>query len=117
MQIAPRPGAESSVDTNVAFARFFRIFGDPTRLAIIRRLLIQPHTVAELVAQTGATRSRVSNHLACLRWCQAVSTERRGRSMVYSVRDDRLRELLRLAEELTEDNLEHLSRCDRIGPP
>jgi len=31
--------------------------------------------VAELVAALGAPRSRVSNHLACLRWCRLVEAE------------------------------------------
>lgn len=104
------------MDKDVVFARFFRIFGDPTRLAIIGLLLDGPHTVTELVEKTGAHRSRVSNHLACLRWCKFVSDERRGRSVVYTVIDSRVAELFSLAERLTEQNAEHLASCQRIGP-
>jgi DNA-binding transcriptional ArsR family regulator len=100
----------------VVSARWFRVLADPTRLAILRQLLSGACSVSELVARTGLPRSRVSNHLACLRWCQFVSVERQGRSVLYAVADTRLRHLLDLADNLVADNAEHLATCHRIGP-
>jgi DNA-binding transcriptional ArsR family regulator len=100
----------------VISARWFRVLADPTRLAILRQLLTGACSVSELVARTGLPRSRVSNHLACLRWCQFVSVERQGRSVLYAVADTRLRHLLDLADNLVADNAEHLATCHRIGP-
>ena len=97
-------------------ARYFRVLGDPTRLEVIRALLEREHTVSELVELLGAPQSRISNHLACLRWCRFVDTERRGRSVVYRIADDRVVRILRLAASLAEPNCDHLASCTRIGP-
>jgi DNA-binding transcriptional ArsR family regulator len=66
----------------VVSARWFRVLSDPTRLAILKQLLTGACSVGELVTETGLPRSRVSNHLACLRWCQFVHTERQGRRVL-----------------------------------
>jgi ArsR family transcriptional regulator, cadmium/lead-responsive transcriptional repressor len=102
--------------TDAANARLFRVLGDATRLAIVRLLLTGPQTVGEVVAALGVPQSRVSNHLACLRWCQFVTTERRGRQVIYSIKDLRLRKLLDLAGRLSSENRDHLATCGRIGP-
>ncbi|HEX4705471.1 MAG TPA: metalloregulator ArsR/SmtB family transcription factor [Pseudonocardiaceae bacterium] len=108
--------ATQNTAPHVADARFFRVLGDPTRLAIIAELLAGPRTVGELVERIGGPQSRISNHLACLRWCRFVEFERVGRQIRYSITDPRLRELLDITRELVADTAEHLASCDRIGP-
>lgn len=73
------PLAASDPVPAAAGARFFRVLGDPTRLRILELLLAGPRTVAELTAAAGVRRARVSNHLACLRWCGFATADRRGR--------------------------------------
>jgi DNA-binding transcriptional ArsR family regulator len=107
---------EWEMPADAASARFFRVLGDPTRLAILHHLLIRPHGVSELIAKLGMPQSRVSNHLACLRWCRFVTADRAGRQVIYSVADPRLLQLLGLAREIASDNHEHLAACQRIGP-
>jgi len=99
-----------------AQARWFSVLADPTRLAILQHLLTGPHSVTELVNETGLPQSRISNHLACLRWCQFVDAERQGRRVVYSVPDIRLRQLFDLAGDIVAGHAEHLATCERIGP-
>lgn len=99
-----------------AAARFFRVLGDPTRLRILELLLEGPRTVSELVAALGVGQARISNHLACLRWCRFVEDERRGRRVVYRVVDERLGDLLAVARLLTVGKVAHLASCRRIGP-
>lgn len=99
-----------------ALSRYFRVLGDPTRLAIIEALVERERTVSELVEMLGAPQSRVSNHLACLRWCRFVESERRGRSIVYRVADERVARVLELTASLAEPNCDHLASCKRIGP-
>jgi DNA-binding transcriptional ArsR family regulator len=99
-----------------ANARFFRVLGDATRLAIITHLLTRPHTVSELVVKLGAPQSRVSNHLACLRWCGFVTTERHGQKVIYTIADPRLGSVLALGDEFTDGHQARLSACRRIGP-
>ena len=95
-----------------AQARYFRVLGDPTRL----HLLEGQHTVSELMAIVGAPQSRISNHLACLKWCGLATSERRGREVVYRITDPRVRRMLDLSRVLSEENSEHLASCRRIGP-
>jgi DNA-binding transcriptional ArsR family regulator len=99
-----------------ALARYFRVLGDPTRLRIVEALLAQDQTVSELVELLGVPQGRVSNHLACLRWCRFVDGQRRGRQVVYRIIDERVRTLLDMARELAGPNCEHLASCRRIGP-
>lgn len=105
----PKPSPE-------ALARYFRVLGDPTRLRILGALLERARTVSELVSLIGAPQSRVSNHLACLRWCRFADAERRGRQVVYRVSDPRVRDLISRSRMLAAEHAEHLAACRRIGP-
>lgn len=99
-----------------ALARYFRVLGDPTRVRIVEALLERKRTVSELVELVGAPQSRVSNHLACLKWCRFAEAERRGRNVVYRISDPQVRKLLGLARSLAIENCDHLASCRRIGP-
>lgn len=103
-------------DAVVASARFFRVLGDPTRLRILELLLARPHSVSELVTEVGAPQARVSNHLACLRWCRFVDAERQGRVVTYRVADARIGAVLNAGRALSDEHCEHLVACKRIGP-
>jgi ArsR family transcriptional regulator, cadmium/lead-responsive transcriptional repressor len=108
--------AALATDLGAAAARFFRVLGDPTRLAVLELLLERPRTVSELVDALGVSQSRVSNHMACLRWCRFVESEREGRHVTYRVADRRVRRVLELGRHLAEQHCEHLATCGRIGP-
>lgn len=97
-------------------ARYFRVLGDRTRLRMVEALLERDRSVSEMVALTGAPQSRVSNHLACLKWCGLVTSERRGRQMIYRVVDPRVSEMLEVSRSLSIEQCDHLVGCGRIGP-
>ena len=99
-----------------AGARFFRVLGDPTRLRILELLSTGERTVGELVAAVGQPQPRVSTHLACLRHCGFVSTERRGKEVVYRVALEGLDKLLDQAAAAFDPIAERLASCTRIGP-
>jgi ArsR family transcriptional regulator len=92
------------------------VLGDSTRLRIIDALLDQEHTVSDLVEILQVPQSRISNHLACLRWCRFVTSEPQGRSVVYRIMEERISRILDLAASLAEPNCDHLRSCSRIGP-
>jgi len=96
-------------------ARLFNGFANSTRLSILS-LLVQrgEMKVGELVDELGAPQPRVSDHLRCLSWCGYVGVRREGRNAYYSVSDDRIVQMLKLGEELLQDNLEHVEACDVI---
>jgi ArsR family transcriptional regulator len=79
-------------------------------------LLAGERTVADLAAILRAPRSRISNHLACLKWCRFVAAHRQGRHVVYRVADPRVGTLIAAARSLPAEQCDHLARCRRIGP-
>jgi ArsR family transcriptional regulator, cadmium/lead-responsive transcriptional repressor len=108
--------ARSPISDAVATARFFKVLSDPTRLAILRLLLEHERSVGELVEILKVPQSRVSNHLACLRWCNFVEVDRKARRGIYRVADERLRAVLAEADHVSQDQCDHLVSCSRIGP-
>jgi DNA-binding transcriptional ArsR family regulator len=91
-------------------AKYFRGFGDPTRLRILTLLRHEERSVGELVAALKQPQPKVSNHLACLRWCGFVTAERRGKRVFYSLADDRVAEVMDMTKSLLADNREHAAR-------
>src|ERR687894_2722155 len=89
--------------------KYFRALGDPTRVRILA--LLRDHdelSVTELVARLGQSQPKVSNHLACLRWCGFVHTRREHPSVYYRMTDDRVSQLLGLGHSLLADNADHV---------
>jgi DNA-binding transcriptional ArsR family regulator len=82
------------MDESIRAARLARALGDPLRFALLQHLMAGPAAVAELAAETGASQSNVSNHLALLRAERLVRNERRGRTMIYQIRDPLVAELI-----------------------
>ena len=99
-----------------ARARFFRVLGDPTRLHILELLGDRDLTVGELVAGLKQPQPRVSTHLACLRHCGFVSTERRGKEIVYSLALGGLDRLADQTDSALAPIAERLATCTRVGP-
>lgn len=99
-----------------AAARFFRVLGDPTRLQILELLEEGDRTVGELVLATGQSQPRVSTHLACLRHCGFVSTERRGKEVVYRLALRGVHGIVVGAGSALEPIAQRLATCTRIGP-
>lgn len=112
----PARAVDQAGGLDVATARFFRVLGDANRLRILELLLARPHTVSELAADLGAPPARVSNHLACLRWCRFVMDERRGRTVLYRIADPEVGKVVALGRRLAAAHCEHLATCGRIGP-
>ena len=81
-------------------AKLFRGLSDESRLAILEALRQRPLAVGRIVEVTGLSQSNTSNHLRCLSDCGLVSAEQRGRSIHYSLSDQRIRALLQLADDL-----------------
>jgi DNA-binding transcriptional ArsR family regulator len=95
--------------------KYFRALGDPTRVRILE--LLGEHgelSVTGLVQRLNQSQPKVSNHLACLRWCGFVQTRRQHPTVYYSVADERVTELLALGRALLADNAEHVVACRRI---
>jgi DNA-binding transcriptional ArsR family regulator len=96
-------------------AKYFKVLSDPTRVRVLE--LLHEHgelSVGELVERLGGSQPKVSNHLACLRWCGFVERERRHPNVFYRVADERVLEVLGFGRALLADNAEHVAGCRRI---
>ena len=84
-----------------AAACLFHGFGDPSRLVILRHLLLGEHRVVELTEHLGLAQSTVSKHLACLKDCGLVTSRPQGRASIFTVTHrEATKELLIAAEKL-----------------
>jgi DNA-binding transcriptional ArsR family regulator len=105
------PAAPAEADL---LAKYFRVLGDRTRLGILDLVAERERSVGELVALLDAPQTKVSNHLACLRWCGFVTTRREHRTIYYRLADDRVAAVIELGRALLQDNEEHVAACRRI---
>ncbi|MEV0170411.1 metalloregulator ArsR/SmtB family transcription factor [Streptomyces sp. NPDC050803] len=71
-------------------ARFGRALADPIRCRILLGLREAPAYPADLADGLGISRTRLSNHLACLRDCGLVVALPDGRRTRYELADARL---------------------------
>jgi ArsR family transcriptional regulator, cadmium/lead-responsive transcriptional repressor len=94
--------------------KYFRAFGDPTRLHILELLRDGELSVGEIVARVGMSQPRTSAHLACLRWCGFVESRRERRTVYYRLADPRIETMLDLGASLLADNAEHVATCKTI---
>lgn len=82
-------------------AALFHALSDPSRLLIVRHLVLGEHRVVDLTAHLGLAQSTVSKHLACLRDCGLVTSRPEGRASMWSLNHgDELLEVLGTAERL-----------------
>lgn len=96
-------------------AKLFRGFSDASRLSILDALRDGPRAVGEIVEMTGLTQSNVSNHLSCLRDCGLVTAKQEGRFVRYGLSDERVNQLLTLADELLADVAKGVYECTRYN--
>jgi DNA-binding transcriptional ArsR family regulator len=105
----------SAVDLSLV-ARYFQVLSDATRLQILQELCGGERKVTELVAAVGGGQSRVSNHLACLRWCGFVATRRAGREIYYSLADPVVEHVVAtICREVSGDRAVYLGACHVTG--
>jgi ArsR family transcriptional regulator len=79
---------------------------DPSRLRIVQALRATPLTVSELSKVIAKTRAATSQHLKVLRSVEAVTAERHGQFVVYS-----------LSEHVNAEVLENVANAfDQLRP-
>jgi len=91
-------------------AEVLHVLSNPVRHEIVHRLSEADHTVGELTALTGASKSNVSQHLALLRVYGLVEAERSGRSISYRLAYPQLADACRLIDEILLDQADKASR-------
>lgn len=75
----------------------YHALSHPIRLTICKHLLVRSHTVSELNELLGEKQYVVSQQLAVLRNSDIVETERQSRHILYSLRSEAARRILRVS--------------------
>lgn len=95
----PLPGRSADLDR---LAGVFHALSDPTRLAIVGRLLSGEECVCNLTDALDTGQSRLSFHMKCLKDAGLVVDRRDGRFLYYRLEPGALRELVGLCALLCE---------------
>ena len=101
------------VDHLDLLAKWFRGLDDPVRLGILEALRDGEKSVEELCDTLGMKQPRISNHLACLRWCRFVATRRQGPRIFYRLADPNVPAILDLAHASLTRNAARVFCCTR----
>lgn len=95
----------------------FRALGDPTRFAVVERLLRGPASVTELAAPHAMALPAFTKHLGVLERAGLITSEKRGRVRTCSIDSDTLGTLdhwFRDRRSLWETRLDRLA--DHLAP-
>ena len=90
-------------DTLYDLTELFRIFGDSTRIKILYALYQQELCVQEIADTLGISQSAISHQLRVLMDSKLVRFRRDGKTVIYALDDDHVRNLLNMGMEHIEE--------------
>ena len=82
----------------------YHALSHPVRLTICKRLMAGPLSVSQICERLGLKQYVVSQQLAVLRNSDVVMTKRVSRSVIYSLRSEAVRRILRVSITNTKTN-------------
>ena len=94
------PSGETELELDRPMSRMICIYhalSHPVRLTICKYLLSRPHNVGEICEFLGLKQYVVSQQLAVLRNSDVVESNRVSRNIIYSLRSDAVRRILRVS--------------------
>jgi len=74
--------------------KFFKALADGTRLTIISYLLEHSYCACDFSALTKKDQTTVSKHLKVLVEAEILKSEKKGRNIIYTIRDEKIKDLL-----------------------
>src|SRR5579875_2326774 len=108
-------------------ADFFKTLAHPARIRVLELLRDGERSVGELIPEVGLEASHLSQQLGILRRANVLQARKEGSTVLYSVTDPRIFELLEVARAILRSTLaesrqllaelEGLEFTDRPGPP
>ena len=93
-------------ELDLLHANICQALGDPKRIQILYALHGEPRYVSALADDLGMPQPTVSRHLQVLRQRALVQTERDGQTVVYSLTDSRIIEILNVMRQILRDALD-----------
>lgn len=100
---------EGVTDENILrVSRFYKSISDPTRLKILLALSEEELNVTSITNKLGMEQSAISHQLKLLRENYLVKSRKEGKTVVYSLDDHHVTEIL----SETFLHLSHIKECD-----
>jgi ArsR family transcriptional regulator len=90
-------------------AKLFKALGDETRLKIAGCLLHQDYCACDFVPVTKKDQTTVSRHLAILVNSGILKYTKKGRNIIYSIKDENMK------KELVNYGIRKIKNCCREG--
>jgi DNA-binding transcriptional ArsR family regulator len=90
-------GKAGARETKNAVLEVFQALSHPVRLEICQLLMLRQFSVGELCETLQLRQYVVSQQLALLRKAEIVDTNRKARSIIYSLSNDKVRRILRVS--------------------
>ena len=84
-------------------AEFFKVFGDSTRIKILNSLMQRELCVCDIAEITNSTSSAISHQLRVLKQAKLVKYRKDGKSVIYSLDDNHIREIFEKGREHIEE--------------
>lgn len=81
-------------DELIELAELFRLFGDSTRIRILYVLMQGELCVCDIAQSLNVSVSAVSHQLRLLKQARLVKYRREGKSLVYALSDDHVRQII-----------------------
>ena len=96
----PDAAAEPNRPLSEVKAELFKSLGHPARVRVLEVLATGEHTVSDMQPLVGIESSHLSQQLGILRRAALVKTRKEGSSVVYSLKDPDVAELLAVARRV-----------------
>lgn len=74
--------------------KFFKALGDETRLRIVKYLLDHEYCACDFTSMTKKDQTTISRHLKVLVEAGILKYEKKGRNIIYSIRDNGVKKAL-----------------------
>jgi DNA-binding transcriptional ArsR family regulator len=87
-------------------AELLQAIAHPTRIAIVEELRLGEATAGKLISKLNLDQANASQHLAILKNRQIVTHRREGSTVLYSLRDPAMGEVLDLLKAMCKRRLE-----------
>lgn len=92
--------------------QFLHGFSNKVRIQILDSLKEEEKTVSQIVKDLNGNQSNISQHLACLKGCGLIIGRQEGKFIYYSVRNQKVRDLLTMFDVVLEDVQNDVACCE-----
>lgn len=104
VQIVERVRQQILADEKIFdLAELFKVFGDSTRMKIINALIVKELCVCDIAEITNSTPSAISHQLRVLKQAKLVKYRKEGKSVIYSLDDNHVKEIFEKGREHIEE--------------